>query len=150
MTTENKYPDFCVTNYSPEDFKATKKVLADCGIELRYMMPQEDYKPQYDPDNPKGIRVKGNIATVCVTDGGFVQAKIGTPLTIKTRNIYRHVGKLNILEGPDLTDYSKALSELTGKDITVNAYIESRTFSVKTSLFKKSLITLKAIINHFR
>ncbi|ASN73422.1 hypothetical protein FDI32_gp14 [Acinetobacter phage vB_AbaP_B5] len=105
---------------------------------------------QHDPDNPKGIRVKGNVATVCVTDDGFVQAKIGTPLTIKTRNIYRHVGKLNIFEGPELTDYSKTLSELAGKDITVNEYIELRTFGVKTSLFKKFLITLKAIINHFR
>lgn len=65
MTTEKQYPDFCVANYSPEHFKATKKVLADCGIELRYLMPQEDYKPKYDPTNPEGIRVKGNIATVC-------------------------------------------------------------------------------------
>ncbi|UPT53527.1 hypothetical protein EPabB_8 [Acinetobacter phage vB_AbaP_EPab_B] len=149
MTTENKYPDFCVANYSPEHFKATKKVLADCDIELRYIMPKEDYG-QYDPDNPKGIRVRGNIATVCVTTGGFNAAKAGTPLTIKTRNIYRHVGKLNIFEGPDLTDYSKTLSELTSKNTTVNDYIELHSFSVKTSLFKKFLITLKAIINHFR
>ncbi|HCH8419234.1 TPA: hypothetical protein NNR24_004456 [Salmonella enterica] len=144
------YPDFCVANYSPEHFEATKKVLADCGIALRYLMPQEDYKPQYDPNNPKGIRVKGNVATVCVTDGGFVTAKEGTPLTIKTRNIYRHVGKLNIFESPDLTDYSNTLSELTGRNTTVNEYIELHTFGVKTSLFKKFLITLKAIINHFR
>ncbi|QQM15049.1 hypothetical protein CPT_Paty_015 [Acinetobacter phage Paty] len=150
MTTKKQYPDFCVANYSPEHFKATKKVLADCGIELRYLMPQEDYKPQYDPDNPKGIRVKGKVATVAVTDGGFEQAKAGTPLTIKTRNIYRHVGKLNIFEGPDLTDYSKTLSELAGKDITFDEYIKLRTFGVKTALFKKFLITLKAIINHFR
>ncbi|QOV07814.1 hypothetical protein fBA3_007 [Acinetobacter virus fBenAci003] len=149
MTTENKYPDFCVANYSPEHFKATKKVLADCGIALRYMMPKEDYD-QHDPDNPKGIRVRGNIATVCVTTGGFEQAKAGTPLTIKTRNIYRHVGKLNIFEGPDLTDYHKTLSELVGKSTTVSEYIKLRKFGVKTSLFKKFLITLKAIINHFR
>lgn len=145
MTTENKYPDFCVANYSPEHFKATKKVLADCGIELRYMMPQEYYKPQYDPDNPKGIRVRDNIATVCVTDGGFVQAKIGTPLTIKTRNIYRHVGKLNIFDSAELTDYSP-----NTKIIELKPVVEYNPFSVKTSLFKKFLITLKAIINHFR
>lgn len=145
MTTENKYPDFCVANYSPEHFKATKKVLADCGIELRYLMPQEDYKPQYDPDNPKGIRVKGNVATVCVTDDGFVQAKIGTPLTIKTRNIYRHVGKLNIFDSVELTDYSP-----NAKVIELKPMVEYNPFSVKTSLFKKFLITLKAIINHFR
>lgn len=149
MTTENKYPDFCVANYSPEHFKATKKVLADCGIALRYMMPKESYD-QHDPENPKGIRVKGNVAIVCVTDGGFEQAKAGTPLTIKTRNIYRHVGKLNIFDSPDLTDYSKTLSELKGRNITVDEYIELHTFGVKTSLFKKFLITLKAIINHFR
>ncbi|UAW09934.1 hypothetical protein APK86_11 [Acinetobacter phage APK86] len=133
MTTKNKYPDFCVANYSPEHFEATKKVLADCGIELRYLMPQEDYKPQYDPDNPKGIRVKGKVATVAVTDDGFEQAKAGTPLTIKTRNIYRHVGKLNIFDSAEL----KTLVKYTPKGI-------------KTSLFKRFLITIKAIINHFR
>ncbi|HCH8298226.1 TPA: hypothetical protein N2619_004560 [Salmonella enterica] len=145
MTTENKYPDFCVANYSPEHFKATKKVLADCGIELRYMLSKEDYKPQYDPENPKGIRVKGNVATVCVTDGGFEQAKVGTPLTIKTRNIYRHVGKLNIFDSAELTDYSPNV-----KVIELKPMVEYNPFSVKTSLFKKFLITLKAIINHFR
>lgn len=145
MTTENKYPDFCVANYSPEHFKATKKVLEDCGIALHYMMPQEDYKPQYDPDNPKGIRVKGNVATVCVTEGGFVQAKAGTPLTIKTRNIYRHVGKLNIFDSAELTDYSP-----NTKVIELKPMVEYNPFSVKTSLFKKFLITIKAIINHFR
>ncbi|QGK90359.1 hypothetical protein APK89_11 [Acinetobacter phage vB_AbaP_APK89] len=145
MTTENKYPDFCVANYSPEHFKATKKVLADCDIELRYLMPQEDYKPQYDPDNPKGVRVKGNVATVCVTDGGFESAKAGTPLTIKTRNIYRHVGKLNIFDSAELTDYSP-----NAKVIELKPLVEYPPFGVKTSLFKKFLITLKAIINHFR
>ncbi|ALM01868.1 hypothetical protein GGJFMLOI_00031 [Acinetobacter phage Ab124] len=144
MTTENKYPDFCVANYSPEHFKATKKVLADCGIALRYMMPKESYE-QHDPDNPKGIRVKGNVATVCVTDGGFVQAKAGTPLTIKTRNIYRHVGKLNIFDSAELIDYSP-----NTKSIELKPVVEYNPFSVKTSLFKKFLITLKAIINHFR
>nr|CAH1066719.1 Uncharacterised protein [Acinetobacter phage MD-2021b] len=144
MTTENKYPDFCVANYSPEHFKATKKVLADCGIKLRYLMPQEDYKPQYDPDNPKGIRVKGNVATVCVTDS-FRAAKLITPLTIKTRNIYRHVGKLNIFDNAELTDYSP-----NTKIIELKPVVEYNPFSVKTSLFKKFLITLKAIINHFR
>ncbi|WID41911.1 hypothetical protein [Acinetobacter phage pB3074] len=145
MTTENKYPDFCVANYSPEHFKATKKVLADCGIELRYLMPQEDYKPQYDPDNPKGIRVKGNVATVCVTDGGFEVANAGVPLTIKTRNIYRHVGKLNIFDSAELTDYSP-----NAKVIEPKPMVEYNPFSVQTSLFKKFLLTLKAIINHFR
>ncbi|CAL4861357.1 hypothetical protein BRC2024_EJDNWAKA_CDS_0035 [Acinetobacter phage vB_AbaP_Fanak] len=145
MTTENKYPDFCVANYSPEHFKATKKVLADCGIALRYMMPQEDYKPQHDPDNPKGIRVKGNVATVCVTDCGFEQAKVRTPLTIKTRNIYRHVGKLNIFDSAELTDYSP-----NAKVIELKPMVDHKPFGVKTSLFKKFLITLKAIINHFR
>lgn len=145
MTTEKQYPDFCVANYSPEHFKATKKVLADCGIELRYLMPQEDYKPQYDPNNPKGIRVKGKVATVAVTDDGFEQAKAGTPLTIKTRNIYRHVGKLNVFGGADLTDYSSN-SKVAGS----MSMVEYKPFSVKTSLFKKLLITLKAIINHFR
>ncbi|UAW09877.1 hypothetical protein APK77_11 [Acinetobacter phage APK77] len=144
MTTENKYPDFCVANYSPEHFKATKKVLADCGIELRYIMPKEDYG-QHDPDNPKGIRVKGNVATVCVTDSGFNAAKTGTPLTIKTRNIYRHVGKLNIFDSAELTDYSP-----NTKIIELKPVVEYNPFSVKTSLFKKFLITLKAIINHFR
>lgn len=144
MTTENKYPDFCVANYSPEHFKATKKVLADCGIELRYLMPQEDYKPQYDPDNPKGIRVKGNVATVCVTDS-FRAAKLITPLTIKTRNIYRHVGKLNIFDSADVTDYSP-----NAKVIELKPMVDQKPFGVKTSLFKKFLITLKAIINHFR
>ncbi|WAK44729.1 hypothetical protein MRABP9_gp10 [Acinetobacter phage MRABP9] len=144
MTTENKYPDFCVANYSPEHFKATKKVLADCDIALRYMMPKESYE-QHDPDNPKGIRVKGNVATVCVTDGGFVQAKAGTPLTIKTRNIYRHVGKLNIFDSAELIDYSP-----NTKRIELKPVVEYNPFSVKTSLFKKFLITLKAIINHFR
>ncbi|ASN73368.1 hypothetical protein FDI31_gp09 [Acinetobacter phage vB_AbaP_B3] len=144
MTTENKYPDFCVANYSPEHFKATKKVLADYGIALRYMMPKESYE-QHDPDNPKGIRVKGNVATVCVTDGGFEQAKAGTPLTIKTRNIYRHVGKLNIFDSVELTDCSP-----NDKVIELKPMVEYNPFSVKTSLFKKFLITLKAIINHFR
>ncbi|QQO96965.1 hypothetical protein APK26_gp12 [Acinetobacter phage vB_AbaP_APK26] len=140
------YPDFCVANYSPEHFKATKKALTDCGIELRYLMPQEDYKQFFaDPDNPKGIRVKGNVATVCVTDGGFEQAKAGTPLTIKTRNIYRHVGKLNIFDSAELTDYSP-----NAKVIELKPMVEYNPFSVKTSLFKKFLITLKAIINHFR
>ncbi|WKV23638.1 hypothetical protein vBAbP7_0010 [Acinetobacter phage vB_Ab-P-7] len=132
MTTENKYPDFCVANYSPKHFKATKKVLADCDITLRYLMPQEDYKPQYDPDNPKGIRVKGKVATVCVTDEGFRAAQIGTPLTIKTRNIYRHVGKLNIF------------------DIELKPLVKYTPKVIKTSLFKKFLITIKAIINYFR
>ena len=145
MTTENKYPDFCVANYSPEHFKATKKVLADCGIVLRYMMPQEDYKPQYDPENPKGIRVKGNVATVCVTHGGFRAVELMTTLTIKTRNIYRHVGKLNIFDSAELTDYSP-----NTKVIELKPMVEYNPFSVKTSLFKKFLITLKAIINHFR
>lgn len=140
-----EYPDFCVANYSPEHFKATKKVLADCGIELRYLMPQENYKPQHDPTNPAGIRVKGNVATVCVTDGGFRAAQIGTPLTIKTRNIYRHVGKLNVFGGAELTDYSP-----NAKIIELKPMPEYKPFSVKTSLFKKFLITLKAIINHFR
>nr|CAH1066875.1 Uncharacterised protein [Acinetobacter phage MD-2021b] len=144
MTTENKYPDFCVANYSPEHFEATKKVLADCGIALRYMMPKESYD-QHDPDNPKGIRVRGNVATVCVTNGGFEQAKAGTPLTIKTRNIYRHVGKLNIFDSAELTDYSP-----NTKIIELKPVVEYNPFSVKTSLFKKFLITLKAIINHFR
>lgn len=144
MTTENKYPDFCVANYSPEHFKATKKVLADCDIELRYIMPKEDYG-QYDPDNPKGIRVRGNIATVCVTTGGFEQTKAGTPLTIKTRNIYRHVGKLNIFDSAELTDYSP-----NAKVIELKPLVEYTPNGVKTSLFKKFLITLKAIINHFR
>ncbi|ADQ12712.1 hypothetical protein phiAB1_gp8 [Acinetobacter phage phiAB1] len=144
MTTENKYPDFCVANYSPEHFKATKKVLADCGIALRYMMPKESYY-QHDPDNPKGIRVKGNIATVCVTDCGFESAKAGTTLTIKTRNIYRHVGKLNIFDSAELMDYSP-----NTKIIELKPVVEYNPFSVKTSLFKKFLITLKAIINHFR
>ncbi|HCH9020341.1 TPA: hypothetical protein NNS98_004546 [Salmonella enterica] len=138
------YPDFCVANYSPEHFKATKKVLADCGIALRYMMPKEDYG-QHDPDNPKGIRVRGNIATVCVTNGGFEQAKIGTPLTIKTRNIYRHVGKLNIFDSAELIDYSPS-----AKVIELKPLVEYTPKGVKTSLFKKFLITLKAIINHFR
>ncbi|QOV07715.1 hypothetical protein fBA1_011 [Acinetobacter virus fBenAci001] len=144
MTTENKYPDFCVANYSPEHFKATKKVLADCGIALRYMIPKANYS-QHDPDNPKGIRVKGNIATVCVTTSGFESAKAGTPLTIKTRNIYRHVGKLNIFDSAELTDYSP-----NAKIIELKPMVEYNPFSVKTSLFKKFLITLKAIINHFR
>ncbi|URQ05151.1 hypothetical protein APK127v_09 [Acinetobacter phage APK127v] len=145
MTNENKYPDFCVANYSPEHFKATKKVLADCGIELRYLMPQEDYKPQYDPDNPKGIRVKGNVATVCVTDGCFEVANAGVPLTIKTRNIYRHVGKLNIFDSAELTDYSP-----NAKVVELTPLVGYTSKGVKTSLFKKFLITLKAIINHFR
>lgn len=145
MTTENKYPDFCVANYSPEHFKATKKVLADCGIELRYSMPQEDYIPPHDPENPKGIRVKGNVATVCVTDSGFEFTKRVTPLTIKTRNIYRHVGKLNIFDSAELTDYSP-----NTKIIELKPVVEYNPFSVKTSLFKKFLITLKGIINHFR
>lgn len=138
------YPDFCVANYSPEHFKATKKVLADCGIALRYMMPKESYD-QHDPENPKGIRVRDNIATVCVTDGGFEQAKIGTPLTIKTRNIYRHVGKLNIFDSAELIDYSPS-----AKVIELKPLVEYTPNGVKTSLFKKFLITLKAIINHFR
>lgn len=145
MTTENKYPDFCVANYSPEHFKATKKVLADCDITLCYLIPQEDYKPQYDPDNPKGIRVKGNVATVCVTDNGFRAAQIGTPLTIKTRNIYRRVGKLNIFDSAELTDYSPNI-----KAIELKPLVKYTPKGIKTSLFKKLLITLKAIINHFR
>uniref|UniRef100_A0AAU8KXL1 Uncharacterized protein n=2 Tax=Viruses TaxID=10239 RepID=A0AAU8KXL1_9CAUD len=145
MTTENKYTDFCVANYSPEHFKATKKVLADCGIELCYLKPQEDYKPQYDPDNPKGIRVKGKVATVFVTDYGFNAAKAGTPLTIKTRNIYRHVGKLNIFDSAELIDYSP-----NTKVVELKPLVEFTPNGVKTSLFKKFLITLKAIINHFR
>ncbi|UAW10047.1 hypothetical protein APK20_14 [Acinetobacter phage APK20] len=144
MTTENKYPDFCVANYSPEHFKATKKVLADCGIALRYMMPKENYD-QHDPENPKGIRVKGNVATVCVTDAGFVCAQARTQLTIKTRNIYRHVGKLNIFDSAELTDYSP-----NAKVIELKPMVEYNPFSVKTSLFKKFVITIKAIINHFR
>ncbi|AYD85886.1 hypothetical protein HOU31_gp11 [Acinetobacter phage vB_AbaP_46-62_Aci07] len=138
------YPDFCVANYSPEHFEATKKVLADCGIELRYMMPQEYYE-QHDPNNPAGVRVKGNVATVCVTGAGFEQAKVGTPLTIKTRNIYRHVGKLNIFDSAELIDYS-----LNAKVIELKPMVEYNPFSVKISLFKKFLITLKAIVNHFR
>ncbi|QYC50663.1 hypothetical protein 3043_13 [Acinetobacter phage vB_Api_3043-K38] len=145
MTTEKQYPDFCVANYSSEHFKATKKVLAGCGIELRYLMPQEDYKPKYDPDNPKGIRVKGKVATVCVTDDGFRAAQIGTPLTIKTRNIYRHVGKLNIFDSAELTDYSPNI-----KAIELKPLVKYTPKGIKTSLFKKLLITLKAIINHFR
>ena len=145
MTTEKQYPDFCVANYSPEHFKATKKVLADCGIELRYLMPQKDYKPQYDPDNPKGIRVKGKVATVAVTDDGFEQAKAGTPLTIKTRNIYRHVGKLNIFDSAELTDYSPNV-----KAIELKPLVKYTPKGIKTSLFKKILITIKAIINYFR
>ncbi|QQO92937.1 hypothetical protein CPT_Pipo_016 [Acinetobacter phage Pipo] len=39
---------------------------------------------------------------------------------------------------------------MADKDITFDEYIKLRTFGVKTSLFKKFLITLKAIINHFR
>ncbi|QGH71534.1 hypothetical protein ABK483_gp13 [Acinetobacter phage vB_AbaP_APK48-3] len=144
MPTENKYPDFCVANYSPEHFKATKKVLADCGIELRYLMPKANYG-QHDPDNPKGIRVKGNVATVCVTDGGFEVANAEVPLTIKTRNIYRHVGKLNMFDSADLTDYSP-----NAKVIELKPMVEYNPSSVKTSLFKKFLITLKTIINHFR
>lgn len=139
------YPDFCVANYSPEHFKATKKVLAACGITLRYLMPQEDYKPQYDPENPKGIRVKGNVATVCVTDDGFRAAELMAPLTIKTRNIYRHVGKLNIFDSAELTDYSPNTKVIEPKPL-----VEYTPFGVKISLFKKFLITLKAIINHFR
>uniref|UniRef100_A0AAU8KW37 Uncharacterized protein n=3 Tax=unclassified bacterial viruses TaxID=12333 RepID=A0AAU8KW37_9VIRU len=138
------YPDFCVANYSPEHFKATKKVLADCGIELRYLMPKEDYG-QHDTDNPKGIRVRSNVATVCVTNSGFNAAKAGTPLTIKTRNIYRHVGKLNIFDSAELIDYSP-----NAKVIELNPLVEYTSNGVKTSLFKKFLITLKAIINHFR
>jgi len=144
MTTENKYPDFCVANYSPEHFKATKKVLADCGIALRYMIPQESYT-QHDPENPKGIRVKGNVATVCVTNSSFESAQARTPLTIKTRNIYRHVGKLNIFDSAELTDYSP-----NAKVIELKPLVEYPPFGVKTSLFKKFLITLKAIVNHFR
>lgn len=106
MTTENKYPDFCVANYSPEHWIATQKVLSNCGIELRYLISKEHYTEE-EINNPKGVRVRGTVATVLVTDGGFQTAQEGTPLTIKTRNIYRHVGKLNIFEGPDLTDYSK-------------------------------------------
>lgn len=145
MTTEKQYPDFCVANYSPEHFEATKKVLADCDIELRYLMPQENYKPQHDPTNPEGIRVKGNVATVCVTYGGFRAAQIRTPLTIKTRNIYRHVGKLNVFGGADLTDYSSN-SKVAGS----TPMVEYKPFNVKTSLFKQVLITHKATINYFR
>ncbi|MGM7364872.1 hypothetical protein ACNTMJ_28040 [Klebsiella pneumoniae] len=137
------YPDFCVANYSPEHFKATKKVLADCGIALRYLMPKEDYGQ--DPENPKGVRVIGNVATVFVTDSGFNAAKAGTPLTIKTRNIYRHAGKLNIFDSAELIDYSP-----NAKVIELKPLVEYTSKGVKTSLFKKFLITLKAIINHFR
>ncbi|UVD33019.1 hypothetical protein [Acinetobacter phage vB_Ab4_Hep4] len=138
------YPDFCVANYSPEHFKATKKVLADCGIALRYLMLKANYG-QHDHNNPKGIRVIGNVATVFVTDSGFNAAKAGTPLTIKTRNIYRHVGKLNIFDSAELIDYSPS-----AKVIELKPLVEYTPNGVKTSLFKKFLITLKAIINHFR
>ncbi|UFJ83467.1 hypothetical protein [Acinetobacter phage vB_AbaP_ABWU2101] len=150
MTTENKYPNFCVANYSPEHWKATQKVLTDCGIKVQFLLDGVATITDEESNNPKGVYVRNGVASVLVTTAGFETAQEVCPLTIKTRNIYRHVGKLNVFEGPDLTDYSKTLSELTGKDITVNEYIESRTFSVKTSLFKKFLITLKAIVNHFR
>lgn len=144
MTVEKQYPNFCVANYSPEHFKATKKVLADCGIALCYIMSKENYGP-HDPENPKGIRVRGNVATVCVTNGGFEQAKAGTPLTIKTRNICRHVGKLNMFDSVELTDYSP-----NTKIIELKPLVKYTPKGIKTSLFKKFLITLKAIINHFR
>ncbi|QOV07764.1 hypothetical protein fBA2_010 [Acinetobacter virus fBenAci002] len=145
MTTENKYPDFCVANYSPEHWKATQKVLTDCGIEIQFLLNGIATITDKESNNPKGVYVRNGVASVLVTDAGFETAQEVCPLTIKTRNIYRHVGKLNIFDSAELTDYSP-----NTKLIELKPVVEYNPFSVKTSLFKKFLITLKAIINHFR
>ncbi|HCH8289368.1 TPA: hypothetical protein NNU74_004471, partial [Salmonella enterica] len=130
---KKQYPDFCVANYSPEHWKETQKVLTDCGIEIRFLLA--DYVPitAEESNNPKGLYVQNGVATVLVTDAGFETVQEAYPLIIKTRNIYRHVGKLNIFDSAEL----KPLVKYTPKGI-------------KTSLFKKFLITIKAIIKHFR
>uniref|UniRef100_A0AAU8KXG2 Uncharacterized protein n=1 Tax=Acinetobacter phage vB_Ab_1137_KEN_01 TaxID=3143009 RepID=A0AAU8KXG2_9VIRU len=145
MTTENKYPDFCVANYSPKHWKATQKVLTDCGIEIQFLLNGIATITDEESNNPKGLFVRNGVATVFVTAAGFEAAQEVCPLTIKTRNICRHVGKLNIFDSAELTDYSP-----NTKIIVLKPVVEHNPFSVKTSLFKKFLITLKAIINHFR
>lgn len=145
MTTENKYPDFCVANYSPEHWKATQKVLTDCGIEVQFLLNGVATITDEESNNPKGVYVRNGVASVLVTDAGFEAAQEVCPLTIKTRNIYRHVGKLNIFDSAELTDYSP-----NAKVIELKPMVEYNPFSVKTSLFKKFVITIKAIINHFR
>ncbi|URQ05067.1 hypothetical protein ABSZ6_09 [Acinetobacter phage AB_SZ6] len=145
MTTENKYPDFCVANYSPEHWKATQKVLTDCGIAVRFLLADYVTITDEESNNPKGLYVRNGVATVLVTDGGFETAQEVYPLTIKTRNIYRHVGKLNIFDSAELTDYSP-----NAKVVELKPLVGYTSKGVKTSLFKKFLITLKAIINHFR
>ncbi|QGK90409.1 hypothetical protein APK44_09 [Acinetobacter phage vB_AbaP_APK44] len=145
MTVENKYPDFCVANYSPEHWKATQKVLTDCGIAVRFLLADYATITDEEANNPKGLYVRNGVATVLVTDAGFDTAQVGIPLTIKTRDIYRHVGKLNIFDSVELTDYSP-----NAKVIQLKLMVKYIPLGVKTSLFKKFLITLKAIINRFR
>lgn len=145
MISENKYPAFCVANYSPEHWKATQKVLIDCGIEIRYLL--NGYTPITDREanNPAGVYVRNDVAQVLVTANGFATAQKVFPLTIKTRNIYRHVGKLNIFESTDITDYSP--------NTQVIEYVPSKEympFTVKQSLFAKFLTVVKKIIKHFR
>ncbi|QQO92936.1 hypothetical protein CPT_Pipo_015 [Acinetobacter phage Pipo] len=94
MTTENKYPEFCVANYSPEHWKATQKVLTDCGIKVQFILDGVAKIKAKESNNPTGVYVCNGVASVLVTAAGFEAAQKVCPLTIKTRNIYRHVGKL--------------------------------------------------------
>lgn len=145
MTTENKYPDFCVANYSPEHWKATQKVLTDCGIKVKFLLDGVATITAKESNNPTGVYVRNGVASVFVTAAGFEAAQEVCQLTIKTRNIYRHVGKLNIFDSAELTDYSPNV-----KAIELKPLVKYTPKGIKTSLFKKFLITIKAIINHFR